>query len=79
MRADYFGWGAGYDGNPDLRVGDVSILPPAEPADENAAWWSDWRESMNGAKVSLFITNLNNGTADVQAVIKGTDGTTYKL
>jgi len=79
MRADYYGWGAGYDGNPDLRVGDVSILPPAEPADENAAWWSDWRESMNGAKVSLFITNLNNGTADVQAVIKGTDGTTYKL
>ena len=79
MRADYFGWGAGYDGNPDLRVGDVSILPPAEPADENAAWWSKWRESMNGAKVSLYITNLNNGTADVQAVMKGTNGTTYKL
>ena len=79
VRADYFGWGAGYDGNPDLRVGDVSILPPAEPADENAAWWSKWRESMNGAKVSLYITNLNNGTADVQAVMKGSDGTTYKL
>ena len=34
---------------------------------------------MNGAKVSLYITNCNNGTADVQAVIKGTDGKTYKL
>lgn len=79
VRADYFGWGAGYDGNPDLRVGDVSILPPAEPADENAAWWSEWRESMNGAKVSLYITNCNNGQADIQAVMKGTDGETYKL
>ena len=34
---------------------------------------------MNGAKVSLYITNLDNGKANVQAVIKGTDGNTYKL
>ena len=79
VRADYFGWGAGYDGNPNLRIGDVSILPPPEPVDENAAWWSEWRESMNGAKVSLYITNCNNGQADIQAVMKGTDGETYKL
>ena len=67
LRADCFGWGAGYDGNTDLKVG----VAPAN--------WDEWRLAMNGAEVSLYITNCNNGTADVQAVIKGTDDTTYKL
>ena len=72
VRADYFGWGGGYDGNPDLRVGGY-------PKDWEGWNWDEWRVAMNGAKVSLYITNLNNGTADVQAVINGTDGNTYKL
>ena len=67
VRADCWGWGAGYDGNADLKVGEA-------PAN-----WDEWRVAMNGAKVSLYITNLNNGTADVQAVIKGIDDATYKL
>jgi hypothetical protein len=33
---------------------------------------------MNGAKVTVYVTNCNNGTADVQAVITGNDGKTYK-
>lgn len=32
---------------------------------------------MNGAKVTAYITNCNNGTADIQAIMKGTDGKTY--
>ncbi len=72
VRADYFGWGAGYDGNTNLLVGGY-------PKDWEGWNWDEWRVAMNGAKVSLYITNINNGTADVQAVIKGTDGTTYKL
>ena len=72
VRADYFGWGAGYDGNPDLRVGGY-------PENWEGWNWDEWRVAMNGAKVSLYITNLNNGTADIQAVINGTDGATYKL
>ena len=67
LRADCYGWGAGYDGNTDLKVG----VAPAN--------WDEWRVAMNGAEVSLYITNCNNGTADVQAVIKGTDDATYKL
>ena len=67
LRADCFGWGAGYDGNTDLKVG----VAPAN--------WDEWRLAMDGAKVSLYITNTNNGTADVQAVITGSDGKTYKL
>ena len=72
MRADYFGWGAGYDGNTDLLVGGY-------PKDWEGWNWDEWRVAMNGAKVSLYITNLDNGKANVQAVIKGTDGNTYKL
>ena len=72
LRADYYGWGAGYDGNPNLLVGGY-------PENWEGWNWDEWRVAMNGAKVSLYITNCNNGTADVQAVIKGTDGKTYKL
>ena len=72
LRADYYGWGAGYDGNPSLLVGGY-------PENWEGWNWDEWRVAMNGAKVSLYITNCNNGTADVQAVIKGTDGKTYKL
>jgi hypothetical protein len=32
---------------------------------------------MNGANVTVYITNCNNGTADVQAVMNGTNGKTY--
>lgn len=31
---------------------------------------------MNGAKVTVYVTNCGNGTADVQAVMQGTTGTT---
>lgn len=72
VRADYFGWGAGYDGNTNLLVGGY-------PKDWEGWNWDEWRVAMNGAKVSLYITNINNGTADIQAEIEGTDGNTYKL
>jgi len=72
LRADYYGWGAGYDGNPSLLVGGY-------PENWEGWNWDEWLLAMDGAKVSLYITNCNNGTADVQAVIKGTDGKTYKL
>ena len=72
VRADYFGWGAGYDGNANLLVGGY-------PKDWEGWNWDEWRVAMDGAKVSLYITNCNNGTADIQAVIKGADGATYKL
>jgi len=67
LRADYYGWGVGYEGNPNLLVGGYPEL------------WDEWLLAMDGAKVSLYITNTNNGTADVQAVITGSDGKTYKL
>ena len=39
-----------------------------------AADWATWLAGMNGAKVVVYVTNNNNGTADVLAVTTGTDG-----
>lgn len=64
VRADNYGWGNGYA---------AATVSPA-PSD-----WDTWLAAMNGATVTAYITNCNNGTADVQAVINGTDGNTYPL
>lgn len=65
VRADNFGWGSGYDGN-------TGLLLSGGQAD-----WATWLAAMNGAKVTLCVANLGDGTADVQAVMQGTDGKTY--
>ena len=39
-----------------------------------AADWATWLVGMNGAKVVVYVTNNNNGTADVLAITTGTDG-----
>ena len=67
VRADNFGWGAGYDNNPGL---------------EHGCDWDDfvaWRNAMNGAHVTAFITNNGDGTASIKAVMEGTDGVTYTV
>lgn len=38
--------------------------------------WATWLAGMNGAKVTVYVTNCGNGTADVQAIMQGTKGTT---
>ena len=64
MRADNFGWGAGYDGI-------------ATPATEEGRNWDAWAAAMDGAKVTTYVTNNGDGTADVKAVIEGNDGNIY--
>lgn len=34
--------------------------------------WANWLKGMNGAKVTVFVTNNGNGTAEVLAVMDGT-------
>ena len=65
VRADNFGWGAGYDNNPNL-------VTSGGQAD-----WGAWLAAMDGAKVTTAVTNNGDGTADVHAVMEGTDGITY--
>ena len=63
VRADNFGWGDGY----------AACTPVMEP-DRN---WDEWVAAMNGAKVTAYITNVGDGTANIKAVIHGTDGKDY--
>lgn len=60
VRADNYGWGNGYAACTFGCTGGVD--------------WKTWLSGMNGAKVNVYVTNNNNGTADVVAVMQGTDG-----
>ena len=59
VRADNWGWGAGYDGNSNLK------------AVGTQGDWDIWRAAMNGAKVTAYITNNGDGSADIKAVMIG--------
>lgn len=59
VRSDNYGWGNGY----------AACTPFGTQGD-----WATWLATMNGAKVKLFVTNCNNGTADIQAIVTGNDG-----
>ena len=59
VRADNYGWGNGY----------AACTPIGTQGD-----WATWLATMNGAKVKMFVTNCNNGTADIQTIVTGTDG-----
>lgn len=59
VRADNYGWGNGY-----------AACTPIGTQGDGATWLA----TMNGAKVKMFVTNCNNGTADVQAIVTGNDG-----
>ena len=65
VRADNYGWGAGYENNPNL-------VTSGGQTD-----WGAWLAVMDGAKVTTAVTNNGDGTADVLAVMEGTDGVTY--
>jgi len=67
VRADNYGWdGDEYDG-----IGYEACLHNGTQGD-----WATWLAGMNGAQVTVYVTNCGNGTADVQAVMQGTTGTT---
>lgn len=36
--------------------------------------WEEWIQSMNGAEVTVYVTNCGNGTADVQIEMKANNG-----
>lgn len=62
LRADNWGWGAGYEAS-DKSGGQVD--------------WATWLAAMNGAQVTAYFTNCGNGTVDAQFIMVGTDGNTY--
>jgi hypothetical protein len=62
VRADNYGWGNGYG----------ACTPSGGQTD-----WAAWLAAMDGAKVTTYVTNNGDGTADVKCVMVGTDGNTY--
>ena len=66
VRADNYGWGAGYEGNANLTT-----------YSDAAADWDGWRAAMDGAKVTTYVTNHGDGSVDIKAVMLGTNGVTY--
>lgn len=65
VRADNYGWGVGYADN-------ANLLTSGGQED-----WATWLAAMNGAKCTLYVTNCNNGRADIQCIMHGTDGIDY--
>jgi len=61
VRADNFGLGNGY----------AACVNGGTQGD-----WGTWLSGMNGAKVTIYVTNCGNSTADIQAVMVGTKGKT---
>lgn len=66
VRADNYGW----DGVLDDGNGYDACVHYGTQGD-----WATWLAGMNGAKVTVYVTNCGNGTADVQAVMVGTTST----
>ena len=62
VRADNYGWGDGY----------AACTPSGGQSD-----WGAWLKAMDGAKVTVAVTNNGDGTADIQCVMIGNDGNTY--
>ena len=65
VRADNYGWGAGYEGNPNL------ILSGGQSD------WGAWLAAMSEAQVTIYLTNIGNGMIDIVAIMNGADGNTY--
>ena len=68
LRADNWGWGTGWEGR-DLAS---KCTPSGGQAD-----WATWLAAMDGAKVTVYVTNNGDGTCDVKCVMLGNDGVTY--
>lgn len=63
VRADNFGWGNGY--------------AACTAKVEDGRNWDAWPAAMDNAKVTAYITNNGDGTADIKAVMVGNNGNTY--
>lgn len=62
LRADNYGWGDGY--------GTCTATTDVDN-------WDEWRPAMDGARVTTYVTNNGDGTADVKAVMDCTNMRTY--
>jgi len=62
VRSDNYGWGSGY------------AACTNSGGQQN---WTSWLAAMDGAVVTVSVTNNGDGTADVKCIMIGNDGETY--
>lgn len=65
LRSDNYGWGIGYENNANLETSG------------GQADWAVWNKAINGGKVAVYVENKGDGTADLTAVMQGTNGNYY--
>lgn len=70
VRADNYGWCGAV--NSAAGLGELGWMLSGGQED-----WATWLAAMNGAKCTLYVTNCNNGRADIQCIMHGTDGIDY--
>ena len=68
LRADNWGWGTGWPGE--------ELASKCTPSGGQADW-ATWLAAMDGAMVTVSVTNNGDGTCDVRCVMEGNDGVTY--
>ena len=68
LRADNWGWGTGWEGG--------ELASKCTPSGGQSDWGA-WLSAMDGAKVTVYVTNNGDGTADIKTVMEGNDGNTY--
>ena len=66
VRADNYGWSVYTDNYA------TSVITSGGQTD-----WAAWLAAMNGADVTVYVTNCNNSTAEIQMIMNGNDGNTY--
>ena len=67
LRSDDYGWSTNYDNG----------YTNCTHSNTGSADWATWLAAMNGAHVTVAVTNNGDNTADVVATVEGTDGKTY--
>ena len=67
LRSDDYGWSTNYDNG----------YTNCTHSNTGSADWATWLTAMNGAHVTVAVTNNGDNTADVVATVEGTDGKTY--
>lgn len=68
FRCDNWGWGTNWVGE---NMAEVCTSSGGQSD------WAAWLAAMDGAKVTVFVTNFGDGTADLKIQMLGTDGVTY--
>lgn len=72
FRSDNAGWGPGW------ASWSENINDYCTASIEDGRDWGEWLAAMNGAKVTAYITNNGDGTADIRIVMIGNNGKVYK-